>query len=214
MRLVSDRWEVIREYVAGKDVLDVGTAELYGSEKKHGHDKFLFAQISPIAKSLLGLDINKEEVERLRAIGYKNLLIGDAETINLEQDFDVIVAGDIIEHLSNPGLFLDNMRGHLREDGVLILTTPNRFDFYAFMKAFITGQQPNYSKPIAAHVAHYDINTLTALANRQRFKLEVYYYYTTGQFPTLKARLLLKPIIDARPNFALGLIAVLRKDLG
>jgi 2-polyprenyl-6-hydroxyphenyl methylase/3-demethylubiquinone-9 3-methyltransferase len=39
--------------------------------------------------------------------------------------FDVVVASEVIEHLSNVGLFLDNVKALLKADGLFLLTTPN-----------------------------------------------------------------------------------------
>ena len=35
---------------------------------------------------------------------------GDVTTVNLGKKFDVIVAGELIGHLPNQGLFLENMK--------------------------------------------------------------------------------------------------------
>ena len=39
--------------------------------------------------------------------------------------FDVVLCGDLIEHLRDPEAFLARVRPLLREDGRLVLTTPN-----------------------------------------------------------------------------------------
>jgi SAM-dependent methyltransferase len=41
------------------------------------------------------------------------------------EQFDVIFCGEVIEHLFSPDDLLDDMRALLREDGILILSTPN-----------------------------------------------------------------------------------------
>lgn len=209
---MQDRWEVIKEFVAGKEVLDVGCAELLGTvHAETKAERWLHEKIRKLAKEVVGIDINKTEVEALRARGY-NIILGNVEQVDIGRRFDVIVAGELIEHLSNPGLFLENMKRHLKDSGVLILTTPNRFDFYTFMKAIISGTQPSYEKPIAAHVHYYDVNSLQALAKRHDYEVSDFYYYTEG-FPTWKSKLTLQPITKARPNFAKGIIMILKRPL-
>ena len=191
-------------------MLDVGCAELLGTvHAKTKAGRWLHEKIKKLAKEVVGVDISKIEVEALRARGY-NIILGDVERVDIGREFDVIVAGELVEHLSNPGFFLENMKRHLRDDGVLILTTPNRFDFYTFLKALISGRQPSYNKPIAAHVHYYDVNSLKAMANRHGYEVSDFYYYSEG-FPTLKSKLILWPIIKARPNFAKGIVMVLRR---
>ena len=42
---------------------------------------------------------------------------------------DGIFAGELIEHLENPGLFLSECKRVLKRNGVIIITTPNPFSF-------------------------------------------------------------------------------------
>ena len=113
--------------VKDKSVLDVGCVAHSASEEAsefwvHGH-------LVRHAKSVLGIDILPEDVEELQRHGY-NMVCADAMSDDLGQKFDVIVAGEVIEHVVNPGQLLTNMRRHLKEDGVLVLTTPHAFDVW------------------------------------------------------------------------------------
>ena len=51
----------------------------------------------------------------------------DAEEFDLGRSFEVVWAGEIIEHLSCAGGFLDAARRHLEPGGRLVITTPNAF---------------------------------------------------------------------------------------
>ncbi|HEV8594474.1 MAG TPA: methyltransferase domain-containing protein, partial [Thermoplasmata archaeon] len=106
--LVESKFARILELVEGKDVLDCGcigdVAENLEEAKKASHE-----QIAKRAKYCLGIDIWKQEVEKRKAMGY-NVVDGNVETMSLERQFDVIVASDLIEHLANPGLFLERCR--------------------------------------------------------------------------------------------------------
>jgi 2-polyprenyl-3-methyl-5-hydroxy-6-metoxy-1,4-benzoquinol methylase len=53
--------------------------------------------------------------------------------------FDVVVAGDIIEHLSNPGLMLDGIRSRLATNGRVIISTPNAFGVASWLRV-LTGR--------------------------------------------------------------------------
>ena len=209
-KLVQDRGEIIEQFAVGKDVLDVGCTELLGTTTEKGKtERWIHEKIRRVAKEVVGVDINKTQVEALRARGY-NIICGDVEQVDLGRKFDVIVAGELIEHLSNPGLFLENMKRHLKDDGVLILTTPNRFHFYTFLQAFVTGREPVYNKPIAAHVHYYDINSLKALVARHGYQVVDHCYYSE-KFPTIKSKLILEPLQKIRPNFAQGIVMVLQR---
>ena len=208
--LIKDKWEMIGRVIKSKSVLDVGCCdEAVTKEDKRG--RFLHHRILKEAREVIGVDINQKQIEALRCLGYADIIPGNVETINFNRQFEVIFAGELIEHLSNPGLFLDNMRKHLDSNGLLVITTPNRFHFYQYVKSLITGRLPNYKKDMPLHVCYYDINCLTALAERHGFKL-VSSHYICEKLPTLKAKLFLYFFYKFRPNFAAYFIAVFKKN--
>jgi len=47
------------------------------------------------------------------------------ENVAIEQKFDIIVCGELIEHIENPGLMLDGIKRFMNDDRILIITTPN-----------------------------------------------------------------------------------------
>lgn len=213
VKIVEDRWKFIKKYVENKTVLDVGCSELVAtSNDPFKKDRWLFEKIRKLARDVIGTDINEEQVRTLWGQGY-NVVLADAERTDLQQTFDVVLAGELIEHLSNPGLFLDNMRRHLNENGVLIITTPNRFDFFTFLKSFLSNRIPKYEKDIAKHVFYFDINSLKSLAERHKFRLvDFSYYWTFGKsYDAFKKRIVLKIIAKLRPQFVRGFIGVFKK---
>lgn len=118
---VRERADWIIEHIEQKDVLDIGCV---GIANPHGHREWLDGLIRRNARFVFGIDNNVEGIERLKKRGY-GCVVADAEDFSLPHKFDVVVASEIIEHLSNNGLFLECAKRHLRRDGILILTTPN-----------------------------------------------------------------------------------------
>lgn len=53
-----------------------------------------------------------------------------------QRRFDVILAGDIIEHLNNPGAFLGELRA-CGPDPELLITTPNAFGLKLALRNFL-----------------------------------------------------------------------------
>jgi 2-polyprenyl-3-methyl-5-hydroxy-6-metoxy-1,4-benzoquinol methylase len=128
---IEDRFPIIERHIRTGSVLDLGCVDARNAretaqERIEHKPNFLFKRIVETNKDTLGIDIDPAGVEVLRSMGY-NVQCADVETMDLGRQFDAIVAGEIIEHLDNPGLFLRNMRRHLKPSGVLIVSTPNPF---------------------------------------------------------------------------------------
>ena len=144
------REEIIKGYVKGKDVLDVGTV---GQTSKYN----LWSEIKPIAEKLTGIDIEPSD--------NKNIIQGNMETYSFGKKFDVVVLGDIIEHVNNQGLLLENVYKHLKDDGVLIITTPNAKWPTVFRAANST------------HTLWHDKSTLEVVLKRYSFRIKEFKYY-------------------------------------
>jgi 2-polyprenyl-3-methyl-5-hydroxy-6-metoxy-1,4-benzoquinol methylase len=120
----GERIQRIMALVKDKDVLDVGCVDHHVSKEAGTH--WLHRHIRYHAASVLGLDYDRAAVEALSTKGYE-IVVGDAEDFELNRVFDLVIAAELIEHLNNPALFLACARRHLKEEGQLVLTTPNPF---------------------------------------------------------------------------------------
>lgn len=174
------RTEAIIEWVKGPRILDIGcTGHDLGIDQRY----WLHGQLRHRFPEVVGIDISEENVARLRAEGFSELHVQSAEEFSLAERFDTVVAGELIEHLANPGLFLDRARQHLVEGGRLVLSTPYPFSLhymlYAFYKYPRTCQNPE-------HTCWFCPGTLTALAARHGFQvrhfqlIEDYYPFTSS----------------------------------
>ena len=137
---VVDRTEFILDMCRGKDVLDMGC--VCHDESFYNRDDWQHARIKGVARELLGLDYLKDDVEKLRNKGF-NVICADAtRKIDIDKTFDVIVAGDLIEHLVNFEGFFDNISRLLNKGGKVILSTPNpfyagEFHYVSFKRAYL-----------------------------------------------------------------------------
>jgi 2-polyprenyl-3-methyl-5-hydroxy-6-metoxy-1,4-benzoquinol methylase len=122
VKLSKERLEAILPRIAGPDVLHVGCVG-------EGGEKFLLH--SALCKNLAGFEIwgvdtNADGIRELKRRAFR-VLVGDAESMQLDHQFDTIFAGELIEHLANPGCFLECCRRMLKPKGRLLLSTPNPF---------------------------------------------------------------------------------------
>ena len=155
----SDLEAAIAHFIAGKDVLDIGSINhvfLSNNRRRGWMFDFLLSQ----AATVQGVDIELDQVERANAAGYP-IVHGDAETYVPDRQYDVVLATDLIEHLSNAGLFLAAARKNLKPGGQLVLSTPNAF---CFRELFYVYSRWTNDPPVhAQHVCYYTPTTLKAL---------------------------------------------------
>lgn len=123
------------------------------------------------ASDCTGIDLDATTVAQLDEAGvFKNILVGDVERLEEFQarfkPFEIVVAGDIIEHLSNPGRMLDGIRPLLGPGGQLFISTPNALGLPGFLRqlrgTFREGQQ---------HVLCFNAMTLAQLLERHGYEV-------------------------------------------
>jgi len=126
--------KLICELSKNKDVLDIGCiGHSYETALSLG-DSWLHKQLKDVSKSIVGIDSLGEDARKLNKMGF-NIISANAESFNLNRTFDVIVAGDLIEHVSNIGLFLARIEMHMHSNSICIITTPNPFNIEQVMLA-------------------------------------------------------------------------------
>jgi len=170
MKIKRDRIQFITELVKGKDVVDVGGIKhTINSEKS---ELWLHKKLVESANSVLGIDILEEDIRKAKELGY-NFIYGNAERLDnyVDRKFDVCVAGELIEHLANPGLFLRSARNLLKEDGILLITTPNVFTLGNVLR-ILKYMFHIESKVNKEHRAWYCFATLRQLLESAGFKVE------------------------------------------
>ena len=167
---IRDRFAVIARHIApGAAVLDLGCVDARPARRtgpsSAGAADLLFRRIVETNPDTLGVDLDAAGIAALVRGRYR-AVCADVHTMDLGRTFDTIVAGEIIEHLENPGQFLRTLRRHLRPDGKLIVTTPNPFYALQAWKIWRRGRPRCHE----GHVAWFDPLTLAALLRRTGFE--------------------------------------------
>jgi 2-polyprenyl-3-methyl-5-hydroxy-6-metoxy-1,4-benzoquinol methylase len=162
--------EFLAQFVKGKSVLDVGCVAHTASEE--ASELWLHRHLVNSAQSVLGIDILPEDIEQLQSRGY-NMICADAMTDTLDRKFDVIIVGEVIEHLVNPGGLLTNMRRHLNEGGVLVLTTPNPFYLHNFLHSIFSPERKLWHPD---HTSWFDPYVLSSMLRKTDLEMEVCYF--------------------------------------
>jgi 2-polyprenyl-3-methyl-5-hydroxy-6-metoxy-1,4-benzoquinol methylase len=80
-------------------------------------------RLDRIANTLIGIDIDAEAISRIQEEGW-DIQVADAQSFDLDMEFDVIAAPNVIEHLHSPGQFLQQAADHLVPNGRVLISTP------------------------------------------------------------------------------------------
>ena len=167
-----DKSGIILDRCRNRKVLHLGCVGFTDSSpavKQELARQSLHAKLSQIC-DCTGVDLDGETILLLGGV-FTNVIEGNVEHLGAlsltEKSFDCVVAGDIIEHLSNPGLMLDGIRPLLGDDGVLLLSTPHAFGLLPFMRhalgRFVEGRQ---------HVLSFNAIALSQLLERHGYEVE------------------------------------------
>lgn len=194
---------------SGKDVLDVGCADHAATFATDASLPWLHRDIKAVANSVLGVDILPETVQELRSLGF-NVVQADVETLDLGQTFDVIVAGDLIEHLGRPASFLERARSHLAPSGRLVLTTPNPFS----IEQSLMGLVRRTTMVNQEHLSWFDPQTLWALAEHCRYDVVEFAWLETRFQYFRKRNRLANRILHPLAGFIMEHRPLLRRDFG
>ncbi len=97
------------------DILEIGCGYGYLTYalKKQGHNP-------------IGIDISEKSIKFAKNNFGNYFQLSDINDLDKNKKFDWIIATEVIEHLENPIQFLKNCTAHLKKNGAILLTTPNK----------------------------------------------------------------------------------------
>lgn len=99
----TTREAMVRSACRGMGVLDIGCVD--HDERLVDTPGWLHGQLHEVAESVVGLDIHAAGVERMQELGYEayvaDITVPAPEHLR-DRHVDVVVAGELIEHLESP----------------------------------------------------------------------------------------------------------------
>ena len=173
----------IKNICRGKKVLHLGCTNYPYTEISLENDDLLHLELMKITENLTGFDFDQKGLDILAGRGVKKLYAADLENLEkleLDETFEVVVAGEIIEHLSNPGLFLRGIRRFMNPQTILVISTVNAYCGMRFAQYALRGKGGSSEPVHPDHVAYYSYSTLNLLARRENFTVSRFSYYDLG----------------------------------
>jgi len=149
----------------GKTVLDIGC-----------YDGQISALIKDRGNTVYGVDISESAVDMARQRGIE-AKVGDLDHgLPFSSDsFDVVLASEVIEHVLNVDLLMEEANRVLRNTGFAVLTTPNLASLGRRL-LLLMGKNPlvetRWTEGSAGHVRYFVKDTLVDLLRHHNFTME------------------------------------------
>jgi SAM-dependent methyltransferase len=178
------RTDFIKRACIGKKVLHLGCTNYPYTKESLENNILIHLEIEKVAKELYGFDFDQKGIDILRNSGGKNLFRADLEKLEevpLDETFDVIIAGEMIEHLSNPGLFLKGIQRFMNDKTNLVITTINAYSAMRFMIYSLRGRGGAIEPVHPDHVAYYSYKTLSLVIERENLQVRDFLFYDLGR---------------------------------
>ncbi|MEO6629851.1 MAG: methyltransferase domain-containing protein [Aquihabitans sp.] len=181
---IVDRVDHLVAAARGRRVLHLGCANAPYTLESLTAGVLLHDRIAAVATELSGLDTDSDSIQQLRSRGHDRLVVGDLTELavdDLPGPFDLIIAGEIIEHVDDPGRFLRALHGLLeRDDSTLVLTTINAYGLVRFVQYAWPRRGPLREPVHPDHVAYYSLQTLSLLCRRAGLTVTETAFYDLG----------------------------------
>ncbi len=121
--------------IQGKDlfIAEVGAARC---------DTLVYLKETKVAKYVCGMDLMRFENTNQDNPLIDKLIIGKVEELNsdeLNEKFDYLILGDVLEHLYDPWEILEKLKSLLKPGGIVIISVPNIRFIQTFVRIFLKG---------------------------------------------------------------------------
>lgn len=125
---ITDRLAFLESRCRDRRVLDIGCVA-HDAARMQSPD-WAHRRLASVAAKCVGVDVLDEGVAAMRQLGFTAVahdLTTGLGPVTEDAPFDVIVAGELIEHVSDVGMIFRVAAEALADDGELIVTTPNPY---------------------------------------------------------------------------------------
>lgn len=161
-------------------------------------------------------DISKKALAKAKQKGLETISFDFNEVFPIQDGaYDLVIAGEIIEHTLDTQKFLSEINRVLKENGRLILTTPNLATFQDRIR-FLYGKMPRQINPcheyLKLHIRQFTYSGLKKCLNYFGFKIE---HFCSNYFAfeiTNKKTIMIRFLAKLFPKLSSSLIVIAKKD--
>jgi 2-polyprenyl-3-methyl-5-hydroxy-6-metoxy-1,4-benzoquinol methylase len=108
-----------------------------------GGDTLITIKKMGLATEVVGIELNKVEGSNQGDPSIDRFIFGNIESMEIdlpENYFNIIMCGDVLEHLIDPWKTIEKLQPHLKKGGKLIASIPNIRYYRALYQVFVKGQ--------------------------------------------------------------------------
>jgi SAM-dependent methyltransferase len=167
-----DRPAYLLDAARGRSVAHVGFVDRGCWAYHERLDSWLHAHLDRVAARTVGFDVDAAGVERARELGFDAHAVDCCDAAAVAalglDPFDLVIAGEVIEHVDRAGDFLAGLRHLTAPDGRVIITTPNASGLLNAGAAALVGYEVNHPD----HVTLYSCFTLVNLLERHGWEID------------------------------------------
>jgi SAM-dependent methyltransferase len=172
-----DRIAHLTRVSAGRRVIHVGFVDTGCRSLQEGAGTWLHGHLDAVAADLVGIDLDEAGVADAVAAGHRAHVADCRDPAALAaldlEPAEVVIAGEVIEHVDDPGAFLAGLHRLVAPGGRLVVTTPNAYGLLNVV-ASAAGREINHPD----HVVMFTWRTLTNLAARHGWDVVDTHVYT------------------------------------
>lgn len=196
--------------VKGKRVVHIGCADAPFTAERLANGTLLHTQILMNAPETLGVDIDTDAMQLIAAHAPQAKLFSP-ESVPSYNEFlaDIIVAGEVIEHIVDFALFGSLLRKVSGPESVVIVTTPNAYSLKGTLRALVGTEEQHPD-----HKCLFSPATLQVMMTGLGFQLLSRSYYNNPPRSLFSAPLGygLNMFLSATPRASDGLYFKFRKQ--
>ena len=196
---------LIIEKCKNKKVLHLGATDAPYTKEKLENNLLLHKHIENVSKKVTGLDIDKPSIEFLSQQGIKNIHYFDMNNLSeLDIEVDVIIFGEIIEHLENLNIAFENIKNVMHHDTELIITTPNLFYLHNALQIFLK----NHELVHHDHKVGFTFGIINQLLNANGLEISDFYFTFLPRLKEKFDKKIIRLISKFRPAYSENLCVI------
>jgi len=208
----TSRIDLLMKHVSNKKTLHLGCSSGRYIKARLERGSLLHQRLEDVSSDLHGIDLDGESLVTMRELGYDNLYEGNVEhldQVGLSEKFDVVLAGDLLEHITCPGAMLNGIKPLLADSGRAIISTNNAFGLNYQLRRWTGSFKEHFE-----HVCFFSPETLLHLFERHGYRVvEMHGAYTEPPYTlTQKLKFMIgAPLYKIFPILAGTLVVIAEK---